>query len=252
MSKVHFLLWVIVAPLAAMFALSCPVCVTKDGNLHWQPRGIGYLNVFQGFGFRSAVIDELKPESPVHVDPSHVAARKAAMEAARAAASQAVDQTSDPIKILQTLPNMSGLHRAQSLINGYDIKSVDSNGQNGLHAVLRQQQFEPEVVRQLVNLGVDIEFRDQWGVTPLMLASADPSPATLLAMIDRASALEMKDRDGSTALMFAALAGRTENVRRLLERGARADAQQNDGATAHSLALQQGFSEIVTLLNAKR
>jgi uncharacterized protein len=58
----------------------------------------------------------------------------------------------------------------------------------------------------------------------------------------------VKDRDGATALFFAVLAGKTDTVRMLLAQGAKTDVKQKDGNTALSLAKQQGFREIVRVL----
>ena len=71
----------------------------------------------------------------------------------------------------------------------------------------------------------DVEARDHWGRTALMLASAYGSAANVNALLDAGADLDVRALDGWTALMFAASKqASSENIEVLLREGAALDA----------------------------
>jgi ankyrin repeat protein len=89
-----------------------------------------------------------------------------------------------------------------------------------------------EIVKTLVDHGADVNVQNNYGGTPLFLASlfdrADLVSLLLLAGADT----NIKDDSGETALMYAAWRGNVEMMRALLSRGARVNDQSSDGRTS--------------------
>lgn len=73
----------------------------------------------------------------------------------------------------------------------------------------------------LLDLGQNIEVRDDDGRTPLNWATGDKNLETLKFLIERGADLEAEDKDGRTALVHSAECGRLETVAALLQLGAR-------------------------------
>jgi ankyrin repeat protein len=60
-------------------------------------------------------------------------------------------------------------------------------------------------VREAINAGADINFRDPEGMTPLMWASMfNTDPEVITALLEAGAVLEARDNHGITPLMYAA------------------------------------------------
>lgn len=87
-----------------------------------------------------------------------------------------------------------------------------------LHAATLQG--EVDTIRRLVKAGADLNKRDAYGSTPLLIAATFGRAEAAQALIDAGADLNLWNNEGSTALHVAAFFGRTEIVRVLLEKGA--------------------------------
>jgi len=109
-------------------------------------------------------------------------------------------------------------------------------------------------VRELLDSGVDPNFQNRLGTTPLMMASAWGYTEIVRLLLKKGADPNIQSRNmvlydfGDTALMYATLEGETETVRLLLENGANPNIINNNGDTALSLALRNGHTDIVELL----
>lgn len=124
----------------------------------------------------------------------------------------------------------------------------DSRGQNLLFYAL-QEEKHAELATQLIEQDIDIETPNDYGVTPLMLASGNSTAGVLKRMLAAGTNVNKRNADGATALMYAALSGREENVRLLLVAGAVPGFKDGKGNTAQEMAKWQGFTGIVRLLD---
>jgi len=82
--------------------------------------------------------------------------------------------------------------------------------------------------------GVDVDARDAYGRTPLMLAVSQPELARHL--VARGADVNARDVNGETPLMKAAFIGRLDVVRYLEEQGAELQARDDRGGTVLMLA----------------
>ncbi|WP_409152637.1 ankyrin repeat domain-containing protein [Fretibacterium fastidiosum] len=99
----------------------------------------------------------------------------------------------------------------------------------------------PERVRQLIQAGADVNAKNEYGWTPLMIAAIENTPEVLKVLIEAGADVNAKDRNGLTPLMHAA--GHNTNpevLKVLLEAGADAKAKNNEGKTALDCARWNG------------
>lgn len=111
-------------------------------------------------------------------------------------------------------------------------------------ALARQQQAAPTVglhmaaltgnvqaVRQHIAAGSDLNAKDAFGSTPLIVAVTFGRTEVAKALIEGGADLDLTNNDGGTALHAAAFLGRTEIVRALLDAGANKYLRDHAGNT---------------------
>lgn len=113
------------------------------------------------------------------------------------------------------------------------------------------QDGDPETVRSLVEAGVEIDGRDERGLTPLMWAVKLEDRDEMVQVLSELGAdVDLASDNGNTALAMAAGAGNLSGVESLLEAGADADHQNERGTTALIYAAYRGHSDVVEQLLA--
>lgn len=93
------------------------------------------------------------------------------------------------------------------------------------------------MIQQHIDFGTDLNAKDEYGSTPLVVAITFGKDAAALALINAGADIEVANQDGSTPLHTAAFFCRTEVVRALLDKGANKEARNNMGATAYDGAV---------------
>jgi ankyrin repeat protein len=89
-----------------------------------------------------------------------------------------------------------------------------------------------EEVKKLIAKGVDVNIRDEYKQTPLMIAAGlNPEPKIITVLLKEGAKIEARDMFGYTALPLAALHNPPENVRLLLKAGASTSVVDIDGTT---------------------
>ena len=133
---------------------------------------------------------------------------------------------------------------------GVDPKHKDVNGDTALHQACRHSLLE--VVRLLLDHGLDIEAQGHWGMRPLQSAAStftgDPKPVVNL-LLQRGANIDSHGYRGQTALHECALYNRFEMAELLLARGAQPDLKDDDGRTPVDTANLAGKSERVLMIN---
>jgi CubicO group peptidase (beta-lactamase class C family) len=88
------------------------------------------------------------------------------------------------------------------------------------------------VIRQHIKAGSDLNEKDAYGSTPLIIAATFGKTEAAKALIEAGADMTIRDKYGSTTLHIAALFCRTEIVKALLDKGANKYLRNNSGSTA--------------------
>ncbi len=125
---------------------------------------------------------------------------------------------------------------------------VPEETDEGLGLILAARYGHENVVRILLNQGVDIDQQDDLGSTALIAVAGTPHTPILKLLLERGASLEPVTNDGTTALMNAAAMGRLDHVRMLLQAGAELDRRNEEGETALVYAIRFGQADVVDYL----
>jgi ankyrin repeat protein len=102
-----------------------------------------------------------------------------------------------------------------------------------LNAAILQGNID--TVRQHINAGTDLNKKDEWGSTPLIIATTFGKTEIAKALIENGADMTIGNNEGSTPLHIAALLCRTEIVKALLDMGIDKYIRNNSGATAFDI-----------------
>ena len=89
-----------------------------------------------------------------------------------------------------------------------------------------------KAVKQHIRVGTDLDAKDDFGSTPLIVATTFGVNDAAFALIEAGVDLSLTNNDGSAPLHIAAFFCYTEIVEALLAAGADREAKNNDGRTA--------------------
>ena len=89
-----------------------------------------------------------------------------------------------------------------------------------------------DAIGQHINIGSDLDVKDEYGSTPLIIATTFGKTEVALALIEAGVDMEITNNEGATPLHIAAFFCRTEIVQALLNNGADKNALNNSGVTA--------------------
>lgn len=99
--------------------------------------------------------------------------------------------------------------------------NIDHKNELGRNAILQASHRSLDVTEKLIELGADIESRDKFGMTPLILASKNSYYDIAAILIFAGADLEARDAKGNTALMRAREHCNDHIVELLIENGAK-------------------------------
>ncbi len=97
-------------------------------------------------------------------------------------------------------------------------------------------QGNTEVIKKLIEAGTDLNKKDQYGSTPLIIAVLFGKNEAAKELINAGADLNITNNEESTPLHIAALMGRIEIVKLLLKKGADKYLRNINGSTAFDLA----------------
>ncbi len=86
-----------------------------------------------------------------------------------------------------------------------------------------------DAVQQHIKAGSDMNKKDDYGSTPLIIAATFGKTEVAKALIEAGADLEITNNDGSTPLHISAFFCRTEIVKSLLDKGADKNARNHAG-----------------------
>jgi hypothetical protein len=100
------------------------------------------------------------------------------------------------------------------------LKAGNEPEQTGQSFIIACQQGRQDLAKQLLSQGVDINFADTSGMTPLMGAALEGREDIVAFLLANGADVNAKDRAGQTSLDHAASKGYIQIMRLLLEKGA--------------------------------
>ncbi len=103
-------------------------------------------------------------------------------------------------------------------------------------------------IKELLKLGVDVNTRNHFGQTPLMIAAMLGNEDLVSLMLDNAAAINLIDNKGLTAIMLAARNGQVNVIEYLIAQGADINIQDKKGMTAIMHGASFGHKETVELI----
>lgn len=89
-----------------------------------------------------------------------------------------------------------------------------------------------EAIHQHIKAGSDLNEKDEYGSSPLIIAATFGKTEVARALIEAGADVNCRNNDGSTPLYCAAFFCRTEIVQALLDKGADKKIKNNFGSTA--------------------
>src|SRR5689334_9880496 len=129
-----------------------------------------------------------------------------------------------------------------------DVNEKDDFGQTAL--MMLSDSVTSEIVWDLINAGAKVNTRDKDGDTALISAAEVNNVDALKALIEAGAKVNAANSAGDTALMKAASNGLVNNVRALIMAGADVNARNKEGKTALMYADDEGQRAVIRLLKA--
>lgn len=130
-------------------------------------------------------------------------------------------------------------------------EGTNNNGETALHLACFYGNFEK--VEQLVEDGADIEAIEKYGRTPLHFASDEGHEKIVELLTEKGADLNKKNGDdGWTPLHWACKKGRLNVVQVLVNKGAERKIKDGNGKIPLDIAREQGFEEVVKVLEANK
>jgi ankyrin repeat protein len=132
---------------------------------------------------------------------------------------------------------------------GVDVAAADNKAVTPLHMAANGGHLE--VVKLLVERGVDVAAADKGGWTALHVTAESGHLGVIKLLLDKGADAAAANGDGRTPLNSAAAGGHLEVVKLLLEKGADFSVVNNDGWTPLHAASYKGYLGVVKLLVGK-
>jgi ankyrin repeat protein len=107
---------------------------------------------------------------------------------------------------------------------------------------------QTKLLEQMLDAGVPLNHRNDWGLTPLHLACTFPDMVFFEMLASRKADLEIPDNQGKTPLHSAAFHGNAHLCKRLIELGAKLDPKDLEGMTPLQCAAKEGNTDVCMLL----
>lgn len=135
--------------------------------------------------------------------------------------------------------------------NGSDLEAQE--GMFGRTLLMQAVMLDDiEAVKLFLRAGGQVNFSDNGGETPLIIAARDARVEMLPLLLDAGADINAQDNAGQTALMGAILKKDAQKVQLLLDYGADSDIRDNLDQTAFDVAIANGHHDIAEYLRNRK
>ncbi len=139
---------------------------------------------------------------------------------------------------------------------GSDVNARDAEGKSPLHILAAQSYNISPIVQILLKAKADINAQSKDGMTPLMVVCNTENPpkrSYRIAQLIRSGAnVDIQDSAGNTAAMHIAnLADDAGNIAKLLDAGAKLHLKNKEGKTLMQIAREKNREKILNLLQER-
>jgi ankyrin repeat protein len=150
--------------------------------------------------------------------------------------------------LLPDLVNAGKRAEALALLEqGIEVNQLSVDNTTALHWAVYRKDLD--LVERLLDMGADPDRPNDYGATPMTVASEHGEYAIMQALVDAGGDIDSPNRDGQTLLMAVARTGNTQTARLLLDHGANVNASENwGGQSALMWASSQQQPAMVALL----
>lgn len=137
----------------------------------------------------------------------------------------------------------------KSIVHKDELEFKDNDGRTLLfHAIYAKNE---ELIKWILDQGVDINLKDKIGWTPLHYAAQEYLIGISKILIEKGADVNAQDMNGNTVLWRATFAsmGKGEIIKVLLEKGAIPEIKNNYGISAIDLAENIGNYDVKQFFN---
>ena len=126
-----------------------------------------------------------------------------------------------------------------------DINSSNSMGKSALIEAIANSKGSVSI---LVEGGANVNAKDMYGNTPLLLAVEKKDRETVKYLIDKGANVNVKNNNGDTPFMAAARNGDIETIKLLMSKGVNVNSKDGKGNTILIEAINRNNDEMVKFL----
>lgn len=126
-----------------------------------------------------------------------------------------------------------------------DINSSNSMGKSALIEAIENSKGSVSI---LVEGGANVNAKDMYGNTPLLLAVEKKDRETVKYLIDKGANVNVKNNNGDTPFMAAARNGDIETIKLLMSKGVNVNSKDGKGNTILIEAINRNNDEMVKFL----
>jgi len=130
-----------------------------------------------------------------------------------------------------------------------DPNAIDRNWINMPVLVSASFLDNPKISQLLIAKGANVNYKDNIGTSPLMIASQAGQIETVKLLLGKNALVDDKNIYGMTALMYAGLCNKVEVMRLLIEKGADFNAKNKWGLSVMSMVNTAKHNDAIALLN---
>ena len=193
----------------------------------------------------------LEPYGNTHCTLLHITAKQNAINLARLLIEKGVKIDSKDTEFCTPL-HIAAKNAAPAMVelllaHNANVQAVDCVNGSPLHASLNGEP-NLEIVAMLIYAKVDLDLKDRFGETALMIAIECDLSIVALFLLEHGANVEGFNDSGDTPLLIAVRSRREWAVKILLEKGANLEARNATEETALSVAVEKGQGSIVQIL----